>query len=181
VPYPQLPLAPPRPLGAPERVAVVLGSMATMFRLAQPDFLLGSSFWVGFGWLDTMPGPAFQALLVFLVALALVALLLHIAVRREARRFLWLLILGTGAVGSLILYTLSTQVVPIALGGRYVVGWYLAVLALVGAALTLDLRSSEHASADEAPPSGARRAALLLMLAGPIHVYCLCFILRRYF
>ncbi len=179
--YPQLPLAPLRPLSALERIAAVLGSMATMFRVAEPDFLLASSFWVGFGWLDTMPGPAFQALLVLLVALALVALLLHIALRREVRRFLWLLILGAGAVASLILYVLATQMVPMALGGRYVVGWYLAVLAIVGAALTLDIRSSEHARAEAPPPSGGSRAALLLMLAGPIHVYCLGFILRRYF
>lgn len=179
--YPQLPLAPLRPLNAPERIAVVLGSMATMFRVAEPDFLLASSFWVGFGWLDTMPGPGFQALLVLMVALALVALLLDIAHRRETRRLLWLVILGAGAVASLILFALATQMVPMALGGRYIVGWYLAVLAIVGVALTLDLRGSQHAIGDMAPPSGARRAALLLVLAGPIHAYCLCFILRRYF
>ena len=181
VSYPQLPLGPTLPLSAPERIVAVLGTMATMLRLAQPNFLLGSSFWVGFGWLDTMPGPAFQSLLVLLVALALAALLLHIALRQDVRRFLWLLILGVGAVASLILYTLSTQVVPIALGGRYVIGWYLAVLAVVGAVLTLDHRSSGPVSADPVPPGGGRRAALLLMLAGPIHVYCLCFILGRYF
>jgi hypothetical protein len=181
VPYPQLPLTPPRPLGAPERVAAVLGSMATMFRLTQPDFLLASSFWVGFGWLDTMPGPAFQAVVVLMVALALVVLLLHVAHRGRTRRFLWLVILGAGAVASLILYALATQMVPMALGGRYVIGWYLAVLAIVGAVLTLDLRSPQRASAGEAPPSGGPRAALLLVLAGPIHAYCLCFILGRYF
>ena len=76
---------------APERVVAVVGTMATMFRLADPNFLLSSTFWVGFGWLDTMPGPPFQALLVLLVGLALCALLLRIARRGEGRRLLWLL------------------------------------------------------------------------------------------
>jgi hypothetical protein len=90
-------------------------------------------------------------------------------------------VLCAGLVASLVLYTLATQAVPIALGGRYIIGWYLATLAIVGAALTLDLRSSLPLSVDDTPPSGARRAALLLMLAGPIHAYCLCFVLGRYF
>ena len=90
VPYPQLPLEEPYPMTAAERVVAVLGTMATMFRLVDPNFLLSSTFWVGFGWLDTMPGSPFQALLVLLVGLALCALLLRIARRGEGRRLLWL-------------------------------------------------------------------------------------------
>ena len=176
--YPVLPLAPPAPLAASERVAAVLGSMATMFRLTQPDFLLASSFWVGFGWLDTMPGPAFQALLVILVALALVTLVVATARRLNTRRFLWLLGVGAGAAFALVLYALATQVVPIALGGRYLVGWYLPVLSVIGTALSLGPRTLLPNGPHNA---GAVRAALLLALVGPLHVYCLCFILRRYF
>ena len=58
VSYPQLELEPKHALTAPERVAAVLATMATMFRLSEPNFLLSSSFWVGFGWLDTMPEAA---------------------------------------------------------------------------------------------------------------------------
>jgi hypothetical protein len=180
VPYPQLPLAPPRPLTAPERLLAVVGTMATGFRLAQPNFLLASSFWVGFGWLDTMPRAPFQALLVAAVAAACVVLLLHIARRERVRRGLWLLILSGGAVATLVLYTLSTQDLPMALGGRYLIGWYLPVLAVIGTALTLDHRLSARV-ADSSLPSGTWRAASLLLLAGSIHVYCLAFILRRYF
>lgn len=180
LPYPQLPIAPLVPLGVLERIALVLGSMATMFRLAQPDFLLASSFWVGFGWLDTMPGPAFQALLLLLVALALVALLHDAARRPDARRFAWLLILGAGAVAALVLYSLATQIVPIALGGRYVVGWYLAVLTIVASVLTLDW-SPDAAGGSVRLARGSGRAATLLLVAGSVHVYCLCFILGRYF
>ncbi len=180
LPYPQLPLAPLRPLTAPERVVAVVGTMATGFRLAQPNFLLASSFWVGFGWLDTMPKAPFQALLVAAVAAACVALLLHIGLREQVRHGLWLLILSGGAVASLVLYTLSTQDLPMALGGRYLIGWYLPVLAVIGTALTLDHRSSARV-VDSSPPSGTWRAVGLLALAGSIHVYCLAFILRRYF
>jgi hypothetical protein len=179
--YPVLPLSSPIPLTAAQRVETVLGSMATMFRLSGPDFLLASSFWVGFGWLDTMPGPGFQALLLVLVALALSALVLGIARRRELRRFVWLVFLVVGAIAALVLYTLATQVVPMALGGRYMIGWYLPVLGVIGTVLALGPRSSADETAQRPPTSGAARAAALLLLAGPIHVYCLCFILARYF
>jgi hypothetical protein len=180
VPFPQLPLEEPRPLTAPERVTAVVGTMATMFRLADPNFLLSSTFWVGFGWLDTMPGPPFQGLLVLLVGLALCALLLRIARLGEGRRLLWLAALAAGSLGSLVLYTLSTQGMPMALQGRYLIGWYLTFLAVVGTALALDYRSPSYAGADMLP-SGALRACLLLAVAGAIHVYCLSFVLRRYF
>ena len=180
VPFPQLPLEPPRPLTAPERVIVVLGTMATMFRLASPNFLLSSTFWVGFGWLDTMPGPPFQAFLVLLVALALSALLLRIARHGEGRRLIWLVALAAGSLASLVLYALSTQGTPMALQGRYLIGWYLTFLAVVGTALALDHRSPPRAGTG-ALPSGAVRAALLLAIAGSIHLYCLGFMLRRYF
>jgi hypothetical protein len=176
--YPQFDRDPPRPLTASERVSAVLATMATMFRLREPNFLLSSTFWVGFGWLDTMPGSAFQTLLLLLVAGAVVALLLHIAQNREVRRFAWLVTLALGATASLALYTLSTQHVPKALQGRYLIGWYLAILAVVGTSLAL----IGHANAGEpAPPAGASRAAFLLLVAGSIHTYCLSFILRRYF
>ena len=67
-----------------------------------------------------------------------------------------------------------------ALQGRYLIGWYLAFLAVVGTALALDHRSPSPAGADVFP-SGAWRAAFLLAVAGSIHVYCLSFMLRRYF
>jgi hypothetical protein len=180
VSYPALPLASPRPLGVMERMAAVVGSMATMFRLTQPDFLLHSSFWVGFGWLDTMPGPRFQAVLVLLAAVTVAALLGHIASRHQVRRFLWLLVVSVGAAVSLGLYTLSTQTAPAALGGRYLIGWYLVVLAVIGTALSLDYRALA-AGPEQVEAAAARRAALLLALAGPIHAYCLCFILMRHF
>jgi hypothetical protein len=178
--FPQLPLQPTRALTALERVIAVVGTMATTFRLADPNFLLSSTFWVGFGWLDTMPRPPFQALLVLLVGVALCALLQRIARQGAGRQLLWLVALGVGGTAALVLYALSTQGLPMALQGRYLIGWYLSFLAVVGTALVLDYRSPSHAGSDTLRP-GAGRAALLLAVAGSIHAYCLAFMLRRYF
>jgi hypothetical protein len=176
--YPQLELEPRRALTAAERVSAVLATMATMFRLREPNFLLSTSFWVGFGWLDTSPGPLFQAALVVLIAAAFLLLLRHLAKHSQGRRLLWLLVLGAGGALSLVLYTLTTQVSK-PLHGRYLIGWYLCLVAVVGSALTFDGRP--RALAGTELPSGTGRAALLLVMTGVIHTYCLCFILARYF
>jgi hypothetical protein len=181
VPFPQLPLEPTHPMTAMERVVAVVSTTATMFRLANPNFLLASTFWVGFGWLDTMPGPLFQAFLVLLVGLASCALLLRIARRRQGRRLLWLAVLGAGSLASLVLYTLSTQALPMALQGRYLIGWYLSFLAVAGTALTLAGERRASGAGAETLSFGTWRAALLLALASSIHCYCLSFMLRRYF
>lgn len=178
--YPQVPLEPRVPLTASERLAAVLATALTTFRLQAPDFLLASSFWVGFGWLDTMPGAAFQALLVALTGGSLAALLAAVASRRQVRRLLWLLAAFVGALASLAVYTLSTQDRVTALQGRYLIGWYLCLLALCGSALVLERRNTA-ASGIPAERTGAVRAAWLLAIAGLVHVYCLVFILRRYF
>jgi hypothetical protein len=176
--YPQLELEPRRALSAAERVSAVLATTATMFRLREPNFLLATSFWVGFGWLDTSPGPLFQAALVVLLAAALLLLLRHIAKHSQGRRLLWLLVLGAGGALSLVLYTLTTQVSK-PLHGRYLIGWYLCLVAVVGSVLTFESRP--RALAEAGPASSTGRAALLLVVTGLIHTYCLSFILARYF
>jgi hypothetical protein len=176
--YPQLELAPRRVLTASERVEAVLATMATLFRLSEPNFLLATSFWVGFGWLDTSPGPLFQALLIALLASSSLLLLRHIAVRSEARRLLWLLVLAVGGAIALVLYTVTTQVAK-PLHGRYLIGWYLCLLAVAFSSVVLDHRPVTSAAAG--PPFGRPRAAFLLVAVGLIHTYCLCFILARYF
>jgi hypothetical protein len=179
--FPQLELEPKHALTASERMATVFATVATMFRLRSPDFSLASSFWVGFGWLDTMPGASFQAAVVGLVATALVVLLGHVARHGQVRRLVWLLVLGAGEAASLALYTLSTQSLPKALQGRYLIGWYLCFLAAIGAVLVLDHRSRVLGPVEPGAPTGAGRAGLLLVVAGSVHLYCLAFILRRYF
>jgi hypothetical protein len=180
VDFPQLPLEPKQPLGSAERLGTVLGAMATMFRLTGPDFLLASSFWVGFGWLDTMPGAGFQAVLTALSGAALAVLLATVADRRQVRRFLWLTAVLVGASLALALYTLSTQDRVTTLQGRYLIGWYLCVLAVCAGSLALDRRIAVTPGVP-APRTGTTRAALLLVVAGSLHTYSLCFVLQRYF
>jgi hypothetical protein len=178
VSYPQLPLEPVTAMTAAERTSAVLRTMATMFRLAEPNFLLASSFWLGFGWLDTMPGAHVQGLLVGLAGVASAALLLDVGRHGRVRRLLWLLAFGAGAVASLVLYTLSTQGIVAALQGRYLIGWYLPLLAVISSALVLEHRGSARGPA---PTVGRTRAAMLLAVASAVHAYCLSFVLQRYF
>jgi hypothetical protein len=163
---------------AGERIKDALGTIATSLRLRDPDYLLSSTFWVGYGWLDTMPGPGFQAALSLLVAVPLVALLLRAGRDLELRRVAWLVLVVLGATASLVLYVLATQQGLKALAGRYLIGWYLCVLAVIATPLAMG-RPPADAPAPDRP--GRARAAVLLAVAGSIHLYCLTFILRRYF
>jgi hypothetical protein len=66
-----------------------------------------------------------------------------------------------------------------ALQGRYLIGWYLPVLATIAGGVVL-----ADAPTGQAPwPSLRRvpRSVPLLVLSGLVHTYCLCFILWRYF
>jgi hypothetical protein len=182
VSYPQLSTEDNYTMPLRDRVVSVLATMATMFRLTEPNFLLASSFWVGFGWLDTIPKPPFQGLLMALCGACLAWLLSHVAGRRQPRRFLWLAIVALGAGAALVVYAASTQGRISTLVGRHLIGWYLVVLTVIGSALTLE--PERTAARNDGPPAGTAggwRAALLLLVAGGAHAYCLSFILRRYF
>jgi hypothetical protein len=174
LPLPQIALEPPRPLTLDERLRDVLGTTATLFRLREPNFLLGTSFWLGFGWLDAIPGGLTEPLLVLLTSAATLALLVQLARRPDPRRMAWLAMLGAGGFGAMALYTIVTQSLPMALHGRYLIGWYLVFLTIAACGLAGLDREGRGA-----PPRWLPGA--LLVVAGSIHAYCLCFILRRYF
>lgn len=174
LPFPQIALEPPRPLSLEERLRDVLGTTATLFRLREPNFLLGTSFWLGFGWLDAIPGGVMEPLLVLLTSAATLALLVQLARRPDPRRMAWLAMLGTGGFGAMALYTIVTQSLPMALHGRYLIGWYLILLTIAACGLAGLDREGRGA-----PPRWL--PGVLLVVAGSVHAYCLCFILRRYF
>jgi hypothetical protein len=126
-----------------------------------------------------MPDSFFLPFLALLTAICLIGLLLHLARQRDVRRFLWLLALALGSTVALVIYALSIYKLPMALHGRYLIGWYLPVLSTIGGGVVL---------ADPWIPRGplARlgrfpRPVPLLVLSGLVHTYCLCFILWRYF
>jgi hypothetical protein len=143
---------------------------ATSFRLTEPDYWFFSSFFGGFGWQDTLPPAWFLTGLVLLLALGLVALLAELARRRDLRRAGWLAVMGAGWAASLVVYALAIHGLPMNINGRYLIGWYLSVLLVIG---------SWPALGEAKTP--VPRPAVLLVLAGLLHTYSLCLILWRYF
>jgi hypothetical protein len=177
--FPDLPtLESFHPVSAVAYARSVLKVALTGFRLTAPDLLLSSSFWIGFGWIDTLPGAWIVSLLVGLTAAALVGLLARLGYRREWRRAVWLACMAGGWLGALVLYAVSSYRLNRNLHGRYLVGFYLSVLAVSWGAVGLPPRWR---------PTGAWGAHLpgrewaLVALAAGLHACSLRFILLRYF
>jgi hypothetical protein len=171
--------------GAPtleQYVKNVMLSMATMFRFGRPDFYTFSSFWGGFGWLDTILPDELLLCFSFLVLAGLVTLLLWIARQRSVTLLGWLLTLGVGWAVSLAAYAAVCHYVPVNLHGRYLIGWWLTLLAVVWSPITFGRSDWTGEPPDESQPSSARiRTTIVFVLIPAIHAYCLRFILLRYF
>lgn len=156
----------------------VAASAATLFRLRHMDFMLSTSFWSGFGWLDTVPSPLFVPALVGLSSLSLICLLLHIARHDEVRRLLWLTSLLCGAVVTLLLYAVSAYYADVNVHGRYLIGWYLWAIAVFW---TFPALAPSGLLSRLLASSGISRPAPFVALWLAIHSYSLSAILRRYF
>jgi hypothetical protein len=156
----------------------VLSVGLTGLRLMDHDFMLSSSFWAGYGWLDASPGTEFVSLMVLLVALGVVATLVSVGRARQSRRAAWIALSGVGAMASLVAYAVSCFYLSRSVHGRYLIGVYLMGLAIVWSAVGLLPRI---------PSSGwwrhfcISREWLLLTLVAGIHAYALRFLLLRYF
>jgi hypothetical protein len=175
--YPSLPLVPiPNPYPAAEYVGRAVDTLATALRLRDTDFLTFSSFWGGFGWLDTIPPEPLLLGLVLGLAAALVALLLHLRAADDPRPPAFLLAFALGALASVVLYGVAIHRLPMNLTGRYMASWHVAVAAVVGSGAALAGRGPISDAASRVP-----RTLALLVAAGLLHAYCLTFILRRYF
>jgi len=153
------------PLGV--YVKEVMSSAAGVFRLRHHSLYMSSSFWAGFGWLDTIPGEWFITLLVTAAAISTIGLLLH--VRHGARRSLWLWLFLSGSIGTLALYAFSAKQINTNLHGRYLIGWYASALAIAWTWPAL------------ARGGASRRPLIMVAAALAVHAYALCFIARRYF
>ena len=176
VSYPHLQvLEVPTPPSISEYIAQVLAVVLSTFRLDRPDPLLFSSFWAGFGWLDTTPGELFLTLSVVAIGVSGIGLFVWIAAQRDARRFAWLAFIGAGFLISLASYALATYGMHRNLHGRYLIGPYLSMLSVLLVPMAL---VGTPASWKRWPVS---RPGILLALAGAVHTYCLSIILGRYF
>ena len=134
--------------------------------------MISSSFWGGFGWIDTIPPSRFVDLCVLATGLSLIVLLAYLGLKKDARRFTWLLIISVGWMLSLATYALVTHHEYRNLHGRYLIGLYLSLLAVFFSAPAL-IRPLDRGL--------ITRPGLLLTIAGAVHTYCLWFILGRYF
>lgn len=159
-------------------VADALAVFCTSFRLRSPDFLLATSFWGGFGWLDTILPLAFVSSLVGLSGGAAVVLLFWIGRSHEIRKVALIAVLTGGWLGAVALYAVSTLSLYRNLHGRYLVGLYLSILAVIWT-VTSAVRYAD--------PRGRlaklSRLAPMLFLAGSaaVHACALAIVLRRYF
>lgn len=153
----------------------VVGAALTSFRLTRPGLLLSSSFWVGFGWLDTLPGANFVGFLVATTAVAVIGLMWRISRRVEVSRFVALLIVGMGLVVTLAGYTYASYAALTNIHGRYLLGWYLTIIAIFWTWPAI----APSRSTTGGPPW--LRTAVLMALIVFVHAYSMTFILRRYF
>lgn len=154
----------------------VAATTVTAFRWTHPSMLLSSSFWTGFGWLDTMPPYQFISILMTLTAASLIGLMVFVMTRRDVRLFATLMIVAVGGIVTLLGYVYSSYSTLTNLHGRYLIGWNLIVVAVCWTWPAM--AASRPAPVGRHWPS---RVAWLLITAGLIHSYAARFVLQRYF
>lgn len=158
-------------------VLQTLATVATPFRLRDPDFLLSTTFWGAFGWVDTLLPEFVLALLSVATAAATVMVLQRLSVTRDVRRFVWLTTIAIGFLATLSTYAVAVYWTVPDLHGRYLIGPYLiAVLVVWSPALCVEDRAT--ASPTTACEWVARGLWLVL---GVGHACALVTILTRYF
>jgi hypothetical protein len=176
--YPGLsPIEVIRPTSARAYTEDVLRVALTGLRLQNHDWLLSTSFWAGFGWLDAVPGSGFVTVLVALSAAVSIALCLQLGRAADLRRSMWLVLLSLGWVATLTAYGVSSYFLNRNLHGRYLVGLYLTMLAISGTSLALWPRVSAHGRWR----IQLGREEITIAIAALIHGYALRFVLLRYF
>jgi hypothetical protein len=174
--YPRLafvdPANPPEPA---EYVTHAMAAGVTIVRAAHPDFLTSWSFWGGFGWLETVPPPAFVSALAAASGLALAGLIYLLARAGDVRALIRVAFAIAGWAVSLAAYALTVIVAtPADLHGRYLLGLYLAMLAIAWSSVSIAARESSVGRT--AIVRGACAAACIA-----VHVVSLGVILTRYF
>ena len=152
-----------------------LESAAGTFRLTPPDFYLFSSLWGGFGWLETVAPQWFLGAMTLVTAACAIGFLARMA-RSSPRERGAILSVFAGGVATLTAYLLAAHAVQHNLHGRYLTGWSLC---LFGFAWLYPATAGVGASQTQKFPW--LRTTSFLVLVGAVHIYCLTFILQRYF
>jgi hypothetical protein len=116
--------------------------------------------------------------MVLLAASGAVVTLLHVARARQSRRAAWIAISLIGGVATLLAYSVSCFYLARSVHGRYLIGLYLAALALGWSAIALIPRVEWHGRWQHVC---IRREWILLASVAGLHAYALRFLLARYF
>jgi hypothetical protein len=111
----------------------VLTSALSQPRVSGADFLLWTSFVGGFGWIDTLLPQSFVASLTIVLSAAAIYLLVHVARNDDPRLGTGLLLIAGGVLVGLIGCALGAYGLQRNVHGRYMIGNYLVILALLGA------------------------------------------------
>jgi hypothetical protein len=166
--FPQLPSVPldDRP-PMPRYVMDTLFSAMTMTRLRHHDRLLSASFWGGYGWLERMLPEWWITIFVSATAVAAAILMRRLWRDLDEPRAKALAIMFCGGVISLALYAAGSLAYSPDLHGRYLVGLFVAALAIVWTPL-LRQRSTWWTT-------GA------LTLVAVSYGAALCFVITRYY
>lgn len=149
----------------------LLLSAVTWPRLDGLDLMLTTSFWAGFGWLDTFP-PGLAPTLTAVMTAAAVWLLVKVAIQRDVSGAWNLTIICVGGLASLALYGLATQEVH----GRYLTGLYLTAIMICWTPWSAPVSRPGPRAAAPALVALAVAAGILL-----VHAYTLSYLVRRYF
>lgn len=154
-------------------VGRTLAALGASFGIGKHDFLMSTSFWVGFGWLDAIPPGWVVSLVCAPFATGLVLVWWTAAKRHDGVG----LVLHVGWAVGLILYLAGLAAASFSAGinlhGRYLIVFYLLILPVAASGWAGPIRRWSQ--------NRARCAAAFM--AGPIilHTACLHFVLARYF
>jgi hypothetical protein len=181
--YPAAPAPDQAHVLAPGRyVAEMLLAGLTMFRFGHPDFMTSTSFWSGFGWLDTLLPERMVTGLAVGTGVALLVTLLWIAraSRGPAGAYFFLLMVGlvaafaATAFGVIRAMPASAQEESASLHGRYLLGVYICLVSLCW-----------HCLPRISGGMARRPREIVLTACGflsvAIHTFALVTILNRYF
>jgi hypothetical protein len=156
-------------------VARLLLAVATMARIRHADFATSTSFWGGFGWLDTFPPEWFISLLAIASGAALISFLLEIRRSQSVQMATSFLALVTGAAASVVLYAVGVlRVTPADVVGRYLFGLQFSGLMVMWSSVGSRGETQNVAKA-------GRWVALCAAGCACAQLFSLSVILQRYF
>jgi hypothetical protein len=172
---PTLPSLGALPSATPERyVRAVLTALPASVRLTNFDPLLFTTFWSGFGWLDTVLPDLCLAALALGCAAAFVGLVTRLTARGDSRRIAWLIAVLAGGFGSAAAYAVAGFYLNRDVHGRYLIALYLPLIVLIWQAVALDRQTG-------ATPRWLRRSRVGLVVAAvALHAFSISFVLTRY-